>query len=371
MIKFQLNFYSQNYLISITVTNLKKKINTNYRDNEMMRWYSDVFPNLELAEKIFLDIKTKLKTIPHPYCGWRSAPNQEYETISINKFGLRSPNMDIDNSKKEYCILLGGSVAWGFGASKNEYTPSYQIEKYLKKNNMNLEVINLAQNSMNSHDELRSFISSVDEIKPKMVISISGINDLWQLGKKNFNKCHDLLEEPINFFQWGQTMGIPKEKNPYKKLIKIFLRYLKKTNYQNRDYVIFKKFENVPEEIFQHKVEVMQSFCEYKKIKMIHVLQPNIFFKKTLSKSEKKYQDFWIKNSATSFSEQKIKNFFESLRIKFFRKENYTDNSIFIDASNFFDEYENSIFFDLSHNSDKGYEMMSKKIVQNIIKHFK
>ena len=41
--------------------------------------------------------------------------------------------MDIDNSKKEYCILLGGSVAWGFGASKNEYTPSYQIEKYLKK----------------------------------------------------------------------------------------------------------------------------------------------------------------------------------------------------------------------------------------------
>ena len=40
--------------------------------------------------------------------------------------------------------------------------------------------------------------------------------------KKNFNKCHDLLEEPINFFQWGQTMRSQKKKNPYKKLIKFF-----------------------------------------------------------------------------------------------------------------------------------------------------
>ncbi len=347
---------------------MKKKINTNYRDNEMLRWYSDVFPNLETAETIFLDIKTKLKTTPHPYCGWRSTPNQEYETISINKFGLRSPNIEIDNSKKDYCLLIGGSVAWGFGASKNDFTPSYQIEKYLKKNNINLEVINLAQNAMNSHDELRSFISSVDEIKPKMVISLSGINDLWQLGK-GYNKCCDLLEQPINFFQWGQNMGIPTEKNSFKKIIKLLLRYFKKTKYQNKEYIQFKMFDSLSQELFNHKIEVMQAYCEYKKIKMIHVLQPNLFFKKKLSQTEKKYLDFWCKNKNKAFDEEKIKKFFNFLKENYFKQEKYNENSLFIDATSFFDEFENSIFFDLSHNSDNGYEILSKKIVQKISRH--
>ena len=349
---------------------MKKKINTKYHDNQMLRWYSDVFPNLETAEKIFLDIKTKLKTTPHPYCGWRSTPNQQYDTIFINKFGLRSPNIEIDNLKKNYCLLFGGSVAWGFGASKNDYTPSYQIEKYLKKNNFNLEVINLAQNAMNSHDELRSFISSVDEIKPKMVISLSGINDLWQLGKKNYNKCCDLLEQPINFFQWGQSLGIPTEKNSLKKIIKIFLRYLKKTNYQNREYFQFKKYDDLSIELYSHKIEVMQSFCEFKNIKMIHVLQPNLFFKKKLSQTEKKYLNFWCKNKNNDFDEIKLKSFFNYLKKSYYKQENYTKNSLFIDATNFFDEFEKSIFFDLAHNSDFGYDILSKKIVEKISRHF-
>ncbi len=192
---------------------LKKK----YKENQMLRWDSDAFESQEISEKIYLDIKTKLETIPHPYCGWRSIPNQKYETISINKHGLRSPDIDIEN-EKNYCLFFGGSVAWGFGASKNENIPSYQIEKNLKLNNYNFNVINLAQNSMNSHDELKSFISSVDEIKPKMIISLSGINDIWQL-RKDYNKTCNLHEQPIHFFQWGQTMGIPNEKSYLKNLL--------------------------------------------------------------------------------------------------------------------------------------------------------
>lgn len=200
---------------------MKKKIKTNYKDSEMLRWYSDAFPSFDVAEKIFLDIKTKLKTTPHPYCGWRSSPNQNYETIYINKFGLRSPDIDVANfKKKNYCMILGGSVAWGFGASKNEMTFSYQLEKFFKINNIDMNVINFAQNSMNSHDELRSFISSVDEVQPKMVLSLSGINDLWQL-KEKFNKCSDLLYDPINFFHWGQAMGVATEKDYLKKYIKL------------------------------------------------------------------------------------------------------------------------------------------------------
>ena len=45
---------------------------------------------LNLAEFIkpkLFDIREKLKSIPHPYCGWRSIPNQNFSTIQINKHG--------------------------------------------------------------------------------------------------------------------------------------------------------------------------------------------------------------------------------------------------------------------------------------------
>ena len=189
---------------------IKKKINTEYNDAQMLRWYSDVFSSLESAEIIFKDIKENLKTTPHPYCGWRSTPNQNYNSIFINKFGLRSPEIDFDINRRDICIILGGSVAWGFGASQNKFTPSYQIQKYFDANSLDFEVVNLSQNSTNSHDELRTFISSVDEIKPKMVISLSGMNDYWQLKKlekTGFSKIQDLHTEVSNFFQWGQKLG--------------------------------------------------------------------------------------------------------------------------------------------------------------------
>jgi hypothetical protein len=343
---------------------MKKKIKTNYKDNEMFRWYSDVFPNLDLAEKIFLDIKTKLKTTPHPYCGWRSTPNQKYDTIFINKFGLRSPDIDILD-KKSYCLLFGGSVAWGFGASKNEFIPSYQIENFFKINNIDIDVINLSQNAMNSHDELRSFVSSVDEIKPKMVICLSGVNDLWQLGK-GYNKCSNLLEGPINFFNWGQTMGIATEKNYFKKYIKLLIRCFKKTKKLEKNFFQFEKSPD-PFELFKHKIDIMQAYCDYKKIIMVHVLQPNLFYKKKLSESEKKYLEFWKINAPEDYyNEKEFRKFYEKLKLTYFNGNFLSDNSIFIDSTSFFDEFNHSMFFDVCHMSDKGNEILSKKIVENI-----
>ncbi len=331
----------------------------------MLRWYSDVFPNLVVAEKIFLDIKTKLKTTPHPYCGWRSTPNQNYDTIFINQFGLRSPEIDIlENRNKNYCMVFGGSVAWGFGASKNEMTFSYQLERFFKINNIDMSVINFAQNAMNSHDELRSFISSVDEIQPKIVISLSGINDLWQLGK-GYNKCSNLLDGPTNFFHWGQTMGIASEKSYFKKYIKLLTRFLRKNKKLDENFFQFKKTCD-PFKMFEHKIDVMKDYCKNKKIKMIHILQPNLFYKKRTSETEKKYLNFWIQKSSLVFDEKKLRAHYEKLKNTFFNNNFDTDNSLFIDSTNFFDDLEESIFFDLSHPSDKGYKILSKKVVEII-----
>ena len=36
------------------------------------RWHSDAFDNRSIANQIFIDVKKKLRIIPHPQTGWRS-----------------------------------------------------------------------------------------------------------------------------------------------------------------------------------------------------------------------------------------------------------------------------------------------------------
>ena len=99
---------------------------------------------------------------------------------------------------------------------------------------------------------------------------------------------------------------------------------------------------------------------------MVHVLQPNLFYKKKLSKTKKKYLNFWIQNSTSAFDEKKLRSHFEKLKSTYFYNNCGTENSLFIDSTNFFNEFESSIFFDLSHISDKGNEILSKKVVEII-----
>ena len=192
-------------------------------NEELLRWHSDVFLNKEQGEKIYRDIRKNFKTSPHPFCGWRGFPNQNLDTIITNRYGLRSPDFDFNQNKKKICILLGGSLAWGYGATKNENTPAFLIKEYLNKLGQDFEIVCLAQNSHNSFDELRSFISYVDELKPKLVITLSGVNDIWQVAKRKYNKNQLLHTQVVDFFNWGQSIKIISH---YKNKITSLIRFL-------------------------------------------------------------------------------------------------------------------------------------------------
>ena len=139
------------------------------KSNFVNRWNSDVFPNKEIGTQIFIDIKKKLKTSPHPFSSWRSVPNQKFKTIYINENGLRSKSIK-ELKYRNNAILLGGSVAWGFGATSNENTPSYLIEKILfEKYGLKFNVINLAEQMFTSFEELKVFMSTADELDPKLL----------------------------------------------------------------------------------------------------------------------------------------------------------------------------------------------------------
>jgi hypothetical protein len=320
------------------------------------RWESDIFESKEIRDKIFDDVKNKLEVIPHPYTGWRSRPNQKLNTISINKNGLRNADIKQDKTIKN-CFILGGSVAWGFGASSNEKIPSTLIEKNLKDDyKINVNVINLADQCYSSFEELNSFMFSFGELKPSMVIMLSGVNDVVQEMNNNY-RINDV--GLINSFLWMNKLGIFKETNFIKLIFKILIRSYKKKQVINSEFFHFNKSsrDKIAHTLYTRKNDIIKTICEQNKIPVYNFLQPDLYFKKKKSNYETRYMNF-VDDNHGNFIQDKMKQL-ENFMLK---KEYSTKFFKNISLLNCFDDNEETIFLDRTHVGDKGNEIMSRKI---------
>ena len=329
------------------------------------RWNSDAFSSKEIAKKIENDLKNNLKILPHPFNGWRSEPNQNLETIKINENGLRSKslyNLRFDKN----AFLLGGSTAWGFGASNNEFTPAYLIENYLNKNhNINFNFINLADQMFSSYEELIAFVNNVELLKPELVIFISGCNDINREINESYKKT-ELHEKVLNFSYWGKKIGILDEKSYLKKILKNVVGGFKNISPIFEDYYLLKKpkKDEIASTLISEKYNFVNSYCRYKNIKCFHFLQPDLHFKLNKSEFEKKYLQFHFSKEKSDFLIRKFKHIEE----RFYKIK--VEGIFFESLLNIFENDSSSKFFDRAHLTDKGYMKLSEFISKKIVKSF-
>ena len=333
----------------------------------LQRWDSPAFPNPEIGKKVFLDLKKNLLIYPHPFSSWRPMPNQNLETISTNEKGFRSKSFKNLRFKKN-AILLGGSVAWGMGATSNEHTPSYLIEKILfEKYGIEYNIINLAEQMFTSFEETKVFMATADELNPELVISLSGCNDV-NTAYFNVFKSNVLYRNSAEFYLWGSSMGIIYEKNIFKKIIKVLLRIFNKQINIDDDFLIIKKpgQKQIASKLLENKIAWINTYCRSKKIPVVNILQPDLAFKKSKSKYEKEYID--------SIDDDKLKfltETFEEIKTKFFNKKLKEENELFLNFLNIFDNCEDTIFIDKTHFSNIGNKILAEKICLEISQNIK
>ena len=329
------------------------------------RWRSEAFENSEISQLIYIDVKKKLRIGFHPYSGWRSVPNQNLKTIQINNQGLRSKPIEYLDKNKENCLLFGGSVAWGFGASSNNNIPSSLIENSLSENyNLNYNVINLAEQMHSSFEELNTFINTIDELNPKLVIFLSGTNDINKgLSKNNLFKFTDFASLVANNHLKLLLRGIINERNNYKFFIKLLLRFFYKSyEYTENNFIFKKPSTDIPKKLLYNKMQIVDSICLDKNIKAFHFLQPDLIFKKNRTKSENDYFNFIIKERRLYF--EKYNRLIE--QECFYEPRIKKNNSYYINLLNIFDSLKQTVFFDQIHFTDFGNKILADKISYEI-----
>ena len=285
-------------------------------------------------------------------------------------------------------FIIGGSAAMGMGASDNSKTIAAQLENELNKQGAkNYEVINAACGGYCSWHSVIKLSLELLNLKPNMIIDISGWNDMvhssWgDKNQGNWIENHDRSIEDVAL----SLMSLQGKLN-FRDLLLIRLRetkifqYLKSKflNLFNRNFTPKDiawgheknkfKFRKNGVENYIRNLRTISGICESHKIKFLNIIQPSpiwIYLKNNdyINNDHKTSKDIIEYFKRDKKFEEVCSNFLIYLRELY---QNSTKNSwsVFdLADSDIFEIYD---WIDHVHLSDKGQYKLAKYISEMYI----
>lgn len=145
--------------------------------------------------------------------------NQTLATMEVDVEGHRKSGYPIEreNGVQKTCVLLGGSVTLGLGATSDAATIPGRLQYHLNQwggGSCKFRVLNYGMMGFSSFQELLSLLQS--DIKPDYVISLSGWNEVDQNIDQGFSKVSTL----------AQTCNVRYGVSPYYLILSNFFKNL-------------------------------------------------------------------------------------------------------------------------------------------------
>ena len=134
------------------------------------------------------------------YLGFLGAPNSKKTTFEINEIGFRDSAIE-PRAPNEYRILiLGGSAAWGWGASANRHTVTGALQELLNEESsgVSYRVMNGAYLAWTSLQERITLMEFYERFDPDLVISFTGFNDIISV---QYGNTRELLRLEFNMVE--------------------------------------------------------------------------------------------------------------------------------------------------------------------------
>lgn len=148
--------------------------------------------------------------------GWKPIPSRSIiafgdKKVSSNSIGFRSPEID---GSKEHILVVGDSVAWGYGVSDDETVCSY-LQNLIGSDHRNFQVLNLGVSGYGVDQYWLYLQKNINKTNPRVIIVIfcdnndlyeTGRNSAWEKSKPLFTVKHNVLKN-INkhIFKYSRT----------------------------------------------------------------------------------------------------------------------------------------------------------------------
>lgn len=127
--------------------------------------------------------------------------------IELDDDGLQT--IGKSNSHYPHILIVGGSVAWGAGASDIANTYFSQLYGMLKNEYPDAKISVLAYYGSTSNTDLSSFVRKGLDAKPDLVVFINGLNDLTVKGELRHSDASDYILNMKTAAWIAERNGIP------------------------------------------------------------------------------------------------------------------------------------------------------------------
>ncbi len=279
-------------------------------------------------------------------------PNQHYDTININEYGLRGGEIFKEKSENIFrIIMIGGSTTFGSGSTSDETTiPGFLQEKFYEMEfNKKIEVINAGLPGATSKEEVKYIKNYLLEFDPDFLIIYDGWNDARYISRTLLENEQVDEEEPLLF----KLQYLPQYRTPFV-IYRVFIAPI-----QGQDTsTINEKFDPNVAKMWKERWSDICKITNEKNISTLLIVQPIIGTgNKELSPDESKYAPHsgWVKYRTTV----KILN---SMADSVSELEPICDKTS--DLRNVFDEIKEPVFYDHGHVNDLGNEIVAEKIYE-------
>jgi hypothetical protein len=314
---------------------------------------------------------------PIPYL----IPSQHYDNLNINSYGFRGD--EISNENKYTIIFLGGSTVFGIVTSSDKTTIPAFLEKKLKEENLDVQVINAGIPKATSVDELYLLETDLLKYKPNLVIMYDGWNDIGERNKIKLNIDYEQYKKNSYFENYEDISKNEFQNSTKTKSGTGILKFFSKIDYKTgigmtyfiRDNLIlnFNVLKNeyyVPEKNFDSNLVQIEiklknnwdkvcNMGEQNSFQTVNILQPSLGTgSRNLSNEE------IIRMSLVNYNNDNL-DYLQKFDIG--KMENSECHNI-IDLRDIFDEInDKTVYFDVVHVSDFGNKIISEKIYEKIL----
>ena len=335
------------------------------------------------------------KNMPHefrPYVMFVNFPNYKSEHVNTDNLGFRKSfsregkSIDTMNVKNEkICnVLIGGSTAFGMGASSDKKT----ISSFLSQSSTFCH--NFGVRAATSQQEFLIF-QNFRRLLPKIknVFILTGVNDLALAAEEKslfYPEFGGLYAEDMRFHQfWAQYLSFDARKWQIGKnkfflaidylcnnfsLFRYIFSFLSSLIPSSSTFKRNKKFSNISFEekiqnlkkLISNDISSWKAFSDKYQFKTIYILQPGI---KWVDKKLTKKEIFIYENQRVHLGETYYDKFMNKeiyLNHKNFLEQQCLKNNIdFIDSNKIFKSFpENEdLFSDLCHLTDQGNKYLA------------
>jgi len=309
--------------------------------------------------------------------------------VKNNSLGFRTDEfVDLDQDEDGdvfKVVLIGGSAAWGFGATSNDTTIAAKLEDHLSKSMDQLagfsrvKVINLAQVNQTLTQDILNLVFFVPRIKPHLVVGFNGWNELVAPIVMEQIIFDDFRFYPINeLLDWAPVQS----GNTYRKAIFDGMRIWSQRNSRLANFMFSKltprqkMFKRSVQEavelaspIMVEHMERVQHLAKSYGFQYVQFLQPNIYSKKNLTDDEARAVELYDKHrpmlgGKANGDYLRTQNIYEQVTSMTLDQDRYGQ---VCDLYHLFSNDADHTFFSLVHCTDLGYEKIAMAMKQKVI----